>query len=166
MPALTTAIAALGLLAAAGGTAASVIGAQKQASAEKQLAQQQQTQMNLDAARSRRNIARQAILSRSQALSNATNSGAGFGSSSGVAGGQSGITSQAGVAGLGLSQNTSIANTSFGLQHDAFNGGTLAATGGAISSFGSMMMQQAPTIAKVGGYIMNGGGWGSTPTYA
>lgn len=156
-------IAAVGGLAATGvGAALQYQGAKKQAGAEEQIANQQKEQMNLDASRQRRNIARQAILSRSSALSNATNQGAGFGASSGVAGGQSGITAQAGVATLGSNQNTQIGTDIFAQQQVAFRGGTEAATGGAISQFGGIVTQDSQMLQKVGSYGLSklSEGWG------
>lgn len=155
-----------GVAASAGGAALSYQGAQQEAGAQKQIASQQQQQMSLDAARQRRNIARQAILSRSSALSNATNQGAGYGASSGVVGGQSGITAQAGVANLGNNQNTQIGNNIFAQQQVAFQGATEQSTGGAISQFGGIMTQNSATLQKVGSYGFSKlqqatAGWGS-----
>ena len=157
MPALT-AIALAGLGLSAAGTVMSVMGSEKQAAAEEGIAKQNQLQMNLDAARNRRSIARQATYARSTALSNATNSGAAASGSSGVAGGMAAVTNQAGVAQLGNNQNQSIANTLFGLQQSAYEGGTLAMTGGAIGQFGGTIMQNTPQLAKAGSYFTKG--WG------
>lgn len=160
MPALTAAIGAIGLISAIGGGAMSYFGQQQAVAGEKQANALQQQQMNLDAARSKRNIARQAIVMRGQALSAATSQGAGFGASSGIAGGLAGVSSQENSAQLGLNQNTMNTNSIFSARNDMFNGESMAATGGAISSFGGMFMQNANIFGKTGSYLNSS--WGDT----
>lgn len=152
MPALSAAIGIIGLVSAIGGGVMSYMGQQRAINAEKDANRLQQQQMNLDAARSRRNIARQAIVMRGQALSAATTQGAGFGASSGVAGGLAGVDSQENSAQLGLNQNTQNANSLFAARNDMFSGESQAATGQAISSFGGMIMNNASMFGKIGSY--------------
>ena len=163
MPFFSAALALGGLGASAAGGVMSFEGQQTQISAEKSIAAQNQQQQLLDAARQRRNIARQAIISRATALSNATSQGGGFGSSSGVAGGMAGIESQAQAADLAVNQNSQIATNEYGSTLQELSGASEAATGSGISSFGSMLMNNAQTFGKVGSYVSGGGnfGWGS-----
>lgn len=168
MPALSAAIGIIGLVSAVGGGIMSYMGQQRAINAEKDANRLQQQQMNLDAARSRRNIARQAIIMRGQALSAATSQGAGYGQSSGIAGGLAGVSNQESSAQLGLNQNTMNANSLFAARNDMFSGESQAATGNAISSFGGMLMNNAQMFGKVGSYYgapgMNNNTWGGNST--
>lgn len=164
MPALTAAIGAIGLASALGGGAMSFMGNEKAVAGQQQANALQQQQMNLDAARSRRNIARQSIVMRGQALSAATNQGAGYGASSGLAGGLAGIQNQEFSAQLGLNQNTMNTNAIFAARQNMFSGESMAMTGGAISGFGGMMMNNAGMFGKVGSYMnssFHDSGWGA-----
>lgn len=73
-----------------------------------------QKQMNLDAARRKRDIIRQAQTATANAEAAAANSGAL--NSSGIEGARAGISGQAGVNTLGVSQNQEIGNSMFGLE--------------------------------------------------
>lgn len=70
-----------------------------------------QTQMNLDANRRKRDIIRQAQVATANAEASASNSGAL--NSSGIEGARAGISGQAGVNYLGVSQNQEIGNQMF-----------------------------------------------------
>lgn len=186
MPFITSALAALGvaggatslgapLTAAIGaaGVGAQLFGMNKQMQGEnqsnnanQQIAALQQQQLALDAARQRREIARRGILARSQSLSNATSNGAGFGASSGLAGGQAQITNQMGAGLLDSSQNEGIGNSLFAANREAFAGNSLTMTGQGISSFGGMIAQNAGLLGRVGSYVTGNRGWGSASSYA
>lgn len=175
MPAISAAIAAIGLAGSIAGTIGQASASSKASSAqaqaagaEEQIAQTNQQQLQLDAARQRRNIARQAVIARSTALSNATGQGAGFGASSGVQGGQSQATSQENFGLLTSAQNLTLGNSIFSLNQQVYQDNSRAATAqgqasmwGGIGQFGNMALSQANTLGKVGSYAFNSMGWGS-----
>lgn len=168
MPFLSAAIGLLGVAGSIGGSILGYEGQQRAANAEEDIAKKNQLQANLASARNSREIARKAIVARATALSNATNQGAGYGASSGLAGGEAGIANQANSAQLGNNQNTSILNSIFGLQQQVYQGQSQASLGGAISSFGSMLTSNASTFNKVGSYLnsnINSGWGGNNPNY-
>lgn len=175
MPAISAIIGAIGLATSGASAIGGLIGSSKAsqaqgqaASAEEQIAQQQQQQLNLDAARQRRNIARQAIIARSTALSNATSQGAGFGASSGVQGGMAQATSAELMGNLTSNQNLGIGNQIFGLQNQVYTAQSRASTDmgeaslfNSVGSFGAMLTNNATQLGKVGSYAYNQMGWGS-----
>lgn len=153
-----------------------IIGVQQQQN------QQRQDAMTLDATRRRREMIRQSIAGRSQALTAATAAGAGGAGSSAVAGANAGIAGQTNVNMLGVNQNEEIGTNLFNLnsQISGLNQQYAAAGGVAnqytsqanaaasdmsfdnsLVSFGSTLMSSATTIGKIGGSI--GGFFGSTP---
>lgn len=175
MPAISAAIAAIGLAGSIAGTIGGLSSSSKAASAqsqaataEEQIAATNQQQLQLDAARQRRNIARQAVIARSTALSNATGQGAGFGASSGVQGGMSQATSQENFGLLASAQNLTLGNSIFSLNQQVYQDNSRAATyqgqgqaWGAVGQFGNMALQNANQLGKVGSYAFNSMGWGS-----
>lgn len=175
MPAISAAIAAIGIATSVAATAEQMSASKKASSAqnsaagaEEQIAATNQQQLQLDAARQRRNIARQAVIARSTALSNATGQGAGFGASSGVQGGMAQATSQQNFGLLTSAQNLTLGNSIFSLNQQVYQDNSRAATyqgqgqmWGGISQFGNMALQNANTLGKVGSYAFNSMGWGS-----
>lgn len=153
MPALSAAIGLLGIVGSIGGGVMGFMGNQRAAAAQQESNSIQRNQALLDAARSRRQIARQAIVMRASALSTATNQGAGYGASSGLAGGMAGVENQAGSAMLGLDQNTSNMNALFASRQDMYSGESEAMMGQGISQFGGMLTNSAQMFGKVGSYL-------------
>lgn len=170
MPAITTAV--LGALAAASpatiiggvGAAAGVAGGimsyegqQAANDAEKQQEADRNTQMNLDASRQRRDIARKAIMSRSDALAAATSGGAQQGS--GLQGGYAGIFSQAGMATTAVNQNQQVGQDIFNQAAIKSDAQTTALTGQAISQVGGQFYQNRDMLGRVGSYITGTTTW-------
>lgn len=170
------AIAAVGVLASVAGAGIGLIGSEqtaaaqsKMADAQQQIAQQQQSQLDLDAARQRRDIARQSIVARATAVNNATSQGAGYGASSGLAGGVAQISQEGGAGLLASNQNYQIGTNIYGLQgqiagyqSDAYAGQGLSALGSGVAGFGSSIASNAGMFARVGSYMTGNQGWGGS----
>src|SRR5688572_11548895 len=105
--ATSTLIAGIGVAASVAGTATAAVGQRKQAQAnERALAAQEQAEevrnnaMQLDATRRRREVIRQANISRSMAVATGENQGAG--GDSAIMGATGGISGRSGVTTLGI----------------------------------------------------------------
>lgn len=169
MPALTSLLIA-GLAISAVGTATSVVGAQKAASAQKDMAEQQQQQnalrqqaMELDAHRKQIQVMRDAQKARSTALSNATAQGAGLGS--GLQGGYGQIGGDAESNSLGINQGVQLGRENFALDSNISSDKMSLASAQGISSwgtglsgFGSALINTASVASKAGQGIGNSGG--------
>lgn len=155
IPFIPLIIAGVGAAGALGGTMMQMQGSEKAAAANEKIAQQQEAQMRLDMARQQRAVARNGIVARSTALSNATASGASYGATSGLQGGYGQIASQTNSALLGIHQNTQVASNIFQDQQSAFQGNSEAATGQGISTFGNFALNNVGNINKAGGYMSN-----------
>lgn len=160
MAAISTIIAAVGLGIAAAGTAMSIRGQQQQAKYAKQsLAAQRQAeeirrqQMNLDAIRRRREIARQSQLAQAQALAIGTAQGT---SGSGLEGALAGISGQAGVATQGSVQAQDLGNRIFDAnamasyyQGKGADAQSFTAIGSSLSSLGGGIIKNQDTIGNL-----------------
>lgn len=104
--------------------------------------------MDLDAARRRRQIIREAQLARATALSNATNQGAASGS--GLQGGLAQITGQENESILGVNQNQELGTDIFKANADARSGQTISNVGQAFQTVGGQIMQNRGAIQRVG----------------
>lgn len=157
MAAITSTI---GLAIAAAGVGVSVFSAASQAKyAKKSLAAQREAenlrrqQMNLDAVRRRREIARNAQVAQAQSLTTATNQGA---AGSGPEGALAGIAGQANTALAGSLQAQDLGNRIFDAnekgsyaQAGAAQAGMWGSIGGALGSLGQGMIKQHETIGNV-----------------
>ena len=142
-----------GIAAAAsvGGTVTSMIGQEEAAASQKKAEQIKQTQMNLDASRQRRDIARRALVTQSNALASATADGAQDGS--GFAGASAQITGQAGEATEAVNQNQLLGTALFNQNQQTTSDQSLAATGMGISGLASSLNQNKDMLGRVGSYI-------------
>ena len=120
------------LLATAVGTGVQIKGQIDQAKASKKAEGLRQRQANLEASRARRSAIRESIIARSQALSNATGSGASFGS--GIKGAVGGIQTQTANNLLGINQGQQIGNGIFQANRDIASGQQLSSIGQGIQS--------------------------------
>jgi hypothetical protein len=146
MPTATT-LAVAGLALAAVGTGVQFVAGRQQAKAGRKAAREQQRLAALEARRARRRTIREARIARGAALNVAGQVGAG--ESSGLAGGLSGITAQAG-ANLGFSTQTEAIGgriTKFGLQ--ASRAASLGAIGGGIAGVGGALFSNRRAISGV-----------------
>lgn len=153
--------AATGISGAAGaiGTAATVAGiglqyagqveAQKGADRAEKL---REAQANIEETRARRNIVRQSIAARSEALTNATSQGAAQGS--GLAGGFGQIQGETGGAATANAQNGQIGGQMFAANRQISRGQTLAATGSGVSSLGGALVKNQNEIGRLGAYVV------------
>ena len=154
----TTALIVAGLTLAAVGTGVQFIAAKKQAKAGRRAAKETQRLAALAARRDRRRVIRGARIARGEALNVASQVGAG--TSSGIAGGLSGLASQAGSA-LGFSTQTEGSGrniTRFGLQ--ASKAASLGAIGGGIAALGGSLVSNAGAFGGGGGGVPNFGNRG------
>lgn len=163
-------MAALSSIALIGGLALSAVGAGAQTygairanDAQKdEIAAQQKSEaareqgMKLDAQRKQREMVRQGILARSQALTSSSNQGAQF--SSGAAGAQAGATQQTAYNVLGVNEQTQLGEQIFDYNRQGFaakraqaDAGTVGAVGSGLGSLGGALMKNVGNISKVGG---------------
>lgn len=186
-------IGAIGVSAA--GTAVSYSASKKQAAASEaaanaqneanQIQLQQQAaveaqrkqQMELDAMRQKREIIRQGLAARAQALATATAQGASRGS--GLQGGYGQIEGQVGTNTLATTQNEQIGSNIFNINAAARTGlsgaynslssayGAMAsaqgmgALGAGLSSLGGTVLRNVGTITKIGSFVAGGFGGGA-----
>lgn len=146
-------MAVAGLVIGAVGLGLQVYGQMQQTKALKQAEADRQKQMNLDATRQRRQIARTAVMARSTALANATAQGAAGGS--GLQGGYGQIEGQSGGQLLAVNQNQAIGQDIFKANQKYYNASVFTDIGSGMFSMGQGFMQNAGQISRVGA-----SGWG------
>ncbi len=129
------------------GTGVQVVGQFKAQAAAKRAEALREQQMKLDATRQ---IIREGIVARANAVSNATNQGAQGGS--GLQGGIAQITSRANQGLVGVAQNEAIGSAMFDANADIASGQTLSSIGSGIGSLGSALVDNQQTIGKLGTY--------------
>lgn len=150
MAAITsTVIAAIGLGLSAAGGVVQYMGQRKVAAAQKKQEKLRKQQMNLDLMRQRREALRKMLLARALGISNATTQGA-VASDSAVQGGISQAVGSANISLKDINQNGEIGTSMFAANAQEAAGGGMASMGGAISSWGSGMVQNSTTISRVG----------------
>lgn len=139
------------------GTAATVGGTLMQAGAAKDAAAEQkrqesirEVQMQVDANRQRRQIIRQSMVARAEALSTSTAQGAG--SSSGLAGGLAQNTAESGQGVLGVNQALESGSAIFASNRRLADAQTRQSMGAGISSLGGALVSSAPQIGRLGAY--------------
>lgn len=157
-------LALIGGLALSGiGVAAQTFGAVKAAEAQEKGVEAQQkaenareNAMKLDAQRKRREMVRQGILARSQALSQGAAQGAQFGS--GLAGAEAGITEQTQFNILGVNESEQSGSYIFAANREGLRAkkqeaqaGTIGAIGGGLGTLGGALMKNVGGINRLGG---------------
>lgn len=131
------------------GTALNYIGAKKAAAGAERAEKLRERQMNLTAAREKRSTVRQAIIARSQALSNSTAQNAAEGS--GAQAGMGNVVSQAGSNIQGITQGQQIGTQMFDAQRQISRGQTQQSMGSAIAGFGDLFAQNRDIFSRVWG---------------
>lgn len=121
------------------GTALTYMGQKKAAAGAERAERLRERQMNLQAARDRRQTVRQAIIARSQALASATSQGAEGGS--GIQGGMSQVTAQSASNIQGINQGQQIGSQMFAANRQISQGNSQSALGGAIQGIGTLFAQ-------------------------
>lgn len=147
----STLIAAIGLGISAVGVGTQVMGMNKAADASQRAEDLRQQQMNLDTARTKRQIIRQSILARSQAVSSASSQGAMGGSA--LPGAYAGISGSANNAMTYNNQSSTIGGNLFDANRDQTAGQTMSSMGQGISNFGNMVASNSETINRLGTYF-------------
>lgn len=146
-------MAVAGLVIGAIGIGLQVYGQAQQTKAMKAAEAEREKQMNLDAMRQRREIAKNAAMAHATALATATNQGAQFGSALPGAYGQ--IAGQAGNQFVGVQQNQQIGQNIFKDNMNYYNASVFTDIGSGLQSLGGTMVNNAGTFSRVGGT-----GWG------
>ena len=117
------------------GTAIQAFGAMKQAKASKKAEALRERQMNLEAMRKKREMVREGVAARSQALSNATAQGAAEGS--GLQGGIAQVTAQQNRNVQAVNQDTEIGAGIFKANRQYASGGMLVSLGSGVKDLGA-----------------------------
>lgn len=146
----------LGAITSLAGTAAGVAGQFMQQKAAKRAEELRERQMNLEAAREKRQIVRKSIMARAEATANATAQGAQQGS--GLQGGLAGITAEQAQGTLGVNQNLEIGRGIFAANRDMARAGTISSIGSGIQSIGSSLTQNMELYGRLGTYYSGNGG--------
>lgn len=142
-------IAAIGLAVRVVGGIVQARGARKQYQGQSKIEDARNEQMQLEARRLRREQIRQGIMARSVATSNAVNQGAQYGT--GLAGGQAQIFGQTNRNLEDITQNEAIGSRIFDLNKQVGQAQTTQYIGSGLSSLGDSLIQNASTIARIGG---------------
>lgn len=148
-------VGAAGTVAGLAGTALQYTGQKKAAAAAQEAERLRQAQSNVDAIRQRRQVVRQAIVARGDAISNANGQGAGLGS--GLAGGLAQIGGQEGQNLTAIDNSQSISGKYFAANAAQSAGQSQAATGSGISSLGGALVKNQDAIGRLGAYTFGAG---------
>lgn len=137
--------AATGLI----GTGISAVGAMQQAEAARDAERLRQTQMTLEAQRSRREVVRRAIAARAVVANQA--GAQGLGQSSGALGGQSQAVAQGASNVQAINQGEQLGNRMFDINRRYSSGQTLASIGGTIQDIGTTFAKNSDVFSRVWG---------------
>jgi hypothetical protein len=146
----------LGSLSSLVGTGAGVVGQFMQQKAAQKAEDLRERQMNLEAAREKRQIVRKAIIARSTAVANATSQGAQAGS--GLQGGVAAITNEQGQGLLANNQNLEIGRGIFAANRDMARAGTISSMGQGLSTIGAGLVNNMELYGRLGTYYNGNGG--------
>lgn len=149
MALVSTIIAGIGLGIAAIGAVNQYDAAKDAAKASEKAEKLRKRQMNLDAARRRRQVIREMLIARATSRANAAGQGV-QGGDSAVIGGMQQATASAGMNTLAINQSQSIGQGIFSANADYAAAQGRQATGEAISGFGMSVAKNSATIARVG----------------
>ncbi len=155
MAALTTMLLSAGLALSAVGTGTAIYGQHQAAKAQGEALQEQQKaetlrqQMaNVDADRRRREVVRQSIAARSQALASANADGGTGQGSSLLPGAYGGISGQSTTNMNTINENQQAGDAMFGINRNMLGDYRAAASAGAVGAMGS-------SLTSLGGAILN-----------
>lgn len=146
----TAAAGGIGTALSAIGTAAGVAGQFMSASAAKKAEKLREAQMNVEATRQRRQIVRQAIVARSEALSSATAQGAAEGS--GLAGGLAQIQSQSADNITGVNFAQQLGQQMFAANRRAATAQTVGSFGSGLQSLGGALVRRQDELGRLSTY--------------
>jgi len=142
---------AVGTAATIAGTGLQVAGQMKAQEAQEKAETLRNAQMNLEATRQRRQIIRQSLIARGQAVNSATAQGAAEGS--GLAGGVSQIASQAGSNLAGVNASQGLGQAMFGANQQLSSAQTMESFGSGLSSLGGALFKNQEQIGRLGTYL-------------
>ena len=137
----------IGLALTAIGVGVSAYSAVQSADASKDAEEARKQQMNLDAARRRRQAIREAQIARASAISNAAAQGASEGSA--VQGGVAAISGNAAESIVNTNQNVQLGNQIYDANGRRASAESVGAIGSGMQQFGSMITQNADKIRKL-----------------
>lgn len=150
----------IGGIAGALGTAGSLVGtglqykaAQEAAAAGRQAENVRKAQMELETVRQRRQVIRQAVRARSEALAVATQQGAAQGS--GLQGGFGQISGQTGENITGLNNSAGLGNAMFAANRRASNAQTLGSIGQGVGSLSGALVSNQNEIGRLGANLLS-----------
>lgn len=141
-------MAVAGLIISAVGLGLQVYGHMQQTKAQQDAEGQRKKQMNLDTLRSRREVARNALMARSTALASGTAQGAQYGS--GMQGGFGQVAGRAGTQTLAGNQNQEIGNNIFSANNRYYQASVMTDFGSGLYSLGGGMIQNSGTYGRIG----------------
>jgi hypothetical protein len=145
-----SAAGALGAITGLVGTGVQMMGQRAAAKASEKAEELRERQMSLEARRQRRTVIREAQVARATALASGVEQGAQ--NSSGLQGGFAQISGQKNTNLQASYQSEEIGHGIFSANRAIAQGQSMAALGGAISGFGQQMVQNMPTLTRVGQY--------------
>lgn len=140
----------LGTIGALVGTGFQVKGALDAQAAQDKMEGLRKAQMELESNRRRRQIIRQAVVARAEALSNATAQGASAGS--GLQGGYAQIGGESGSAVAAVEQNRQLGRSMFGANMALSRAQTIQTIGSGVSSLTGALVKNQNEIGRVGTY--------------
>lgn len=141
------AVAGVAALLSLAGTGMQVFGQIKQADAAKEAEKMRMKQMNLEAARAKREQVRRAQVGMAKATANAVSQGAQF--SSALMGGKGQIANEAGRNIQAVEEDRGIARNIFKANMDYADAGKWVALGGGVSSLGGAVSSMSGTITRL-----------------
>ena len=140
-----------GALATVAGTGLQFYGQQQQAKAAEKAESLREAQMNIEATRQRRQVIRQSLIARGNAVNAATSQGASEGS--GLAGGLGQITSQGASNIASINSAQGLGSAMFATNRQASQGATMSSVGAGLSSFGGALFNNQQQIGRLGTYF-------------
>lgn len=147
---LSGAVGAIGTIGGLAGQFMQMSGAKQAAEASAKAEGVRFAQTRLEGIRQKRQIIRQALVARADALTAATSQGAAEGS--GLVGGLSQIGNEADSAGVAVDQNFDLSKQMFRHNRAIAAGQTRQATGAGISSLAGALVKNQGSIGRVGTY--------------
>ncbi len=141
------AVAGVAALLSLAGTGMQVFGQMQQAEAAKKAEKMRMKQMNLEAARAKREQIRRAQVASAKATASAVTQGAQF--SSALAGGKAQIQNEAGRNMVAIEQDRKLGNNIFKANMDYADAGKLVALGGGVSSLGGAVSSMSGTLTRL-----------------
>lgn len=140
----------LGTIGTLAGTGFQVMGAMQASRAQERMERLRKTQMEVEGNRQRRQIIRQAVVARSEALSNATAQGAQAGS--GLQGGYAQIGGESGTSVAAVEQNRQLGRSMFDANMALSRAQTIQTIGSGVSSLTGALVKNQNEIGRVGTY--------------